>query len=560
MSTPASTDVSTGASTGVPTNAPTETEVLISGAGPTGLVLAIDLTRRGIRHRLVERDERGFPGSRGTGIQPRSLEVMDDLGTVGALLASGGPVPPMQTWEGTERVREWDLVEPGEPSPGVPYPDVLMCPQWRTVEVLYARLEELGGRVDFSTELTGFTQDADGAGVTAELRHADGTVETVRAAYLVAADGGRSTVRKALGVPFEVEAVDARPALIADVRMTGFEQAGIDRDHWHMWPTAPGGLFGLRPLEAMADTIQIMAFYADTTYEPKPERDAAPEALARLITERTGLTGLVPEETIWASSFRPKAGMAARFRTGRVFLAGDAAHIHSPAGGQGLNTSLQDAYNLGWKLGAVLRLGAPDALLDTYDAERMQVAADVLALSTRVHAQDRTLGVERGLSRRGKETHQLTLHYRTGPLARELRRGLPEGSEEGAAKSGSEDVLRAGDRAPDAPCTNASGAPFSLFDAFRGPHFTLLDLTGSDAEGEPAAAAVADAEWVRTYRIGGAAPDLIDAGGHAKAAYGTGLFLVRPDGYVGLATDDAADVRAYLAEVSGIGAIPEIRP
>ncbi|MFF7728325.1 FAD-dependent monooxygenase [Streptomyces sp. NPDC008001] len=531
--------------------ASTDTEVLIAGAGPTGLVLAIDLTRRGIRHRLVEREGRGFPGSRGTGIQPRTLEVMDDLGTVEALLASGGPVPPVQSWEGTERGREWELVERGEPSPGVPYPDALMCPQWRTVEVLYERLEALGGGVEFNTALAGFTQAEDGSGVTAELRHADGTVETVRAGYLVAADGGRSTVRKALGVPFEVEAVDARAALIADVRMSGFERAGIDRDHWHMWPTAPGGLLGLRPLEGMPDAVQIMAFWADAAYEPTPERDATPEALTRLITERTGLTGLVPEEVTWASAFRPKAGMAEHFRTGRVFLAGDAAHIHSPAGGQGLNTSLQDAYNLGWKLGAVLRHGAPDALLDTYDAERMQVAADVLALSTRVHSQDRTLGFERGLSRRGKETHQLSLHYRTGPLARELRRDLPE------------EALQAGDRAPDAPCTDASGAPFSLFDAFRGPHFTLLDLTGPDAgAGGPAADAVADAvadvEWVRTYRVGGPAPDLIDAGGHAAAAYGKGLFLVRPDGYVGLATDDPADIRAYLAEVSAIPVAPAI--
>ncbi|MGW2599727.1 FAD-dependent monooxygenase [Streptomyces klenkii] len=515
-----------------------DVEVLIAGAGPTGLVLAIDLTRRGIRHRLVEQESRGFPGSRGTGIQPRSLEVMDDLGTLPALFASGRPVPPMQTWEGAERGRVWDLVESGEPSPGVPYPAPLMCPQWRTVEVLYERLEELGGRVDFSTGLAGFTQDEHG--VTAELRHADGTVETVRAGYLVASDGGRSAVRKALGVPFEVEIVDARAALIADVRMSGFERAGVDRDHWHVWPKTPDGLFGLRPLECAEGTIQIMAFWTDTSYEPHPERDATPEALSRLITERTGLTGLVPEEIIWASSFRPKAGMAERFRTGRVFLAGDAAHIHSPAGGQGLNTSLQDAYNLGWKLGAVLRHGAPDALLDTYDTERTQVAADVLSLSTRVHGQDRSIGFDRGMSRRGKETHQLTLNYRNGPLARELRRDLPE------------DGLRAGDRAPDAPCTDASGAPFSLFDAFRGPHFTLLDLTGSDAAAGAAAAAVADVDWVRTYRVGGPAPDLADAGGHAKAAYGTGLFLVRPDGYVGLATDDAADVRAYLAQVSAI--------
>ncbi|MGK5732401.1 FAD-dependent monooxygenase [Streptomyces sp. URMC 124] len=528
--------------TAAPVTAALDTEVLIAGAGPTGLVLAIDLTRRGIRHRLVEKEGRGFPGSRGTGVQPRSLEVMDDLGAVKALLAAGGPIPTMQTWEGTERGREWQLVEPGDPSPGVPYPNVLMCPQWRTVEVLYERLEALGGRVDFNTGLTGFTQDEHG--VTAELRHADGTVETVRAGYLVAADGGRSAVRKALGVPFEVEIVDERHALIADVRMTGFERAGIDRTHWHMWTSAPGGLLGLRPLEGTTDTLQIMAFWQDTSYVPDPARDATPEALARLIAARTGLTGLVPEEVIWASAFQPKAGMAARFRDGRVLLAGDAAHIHSPAGGQGLNTSLQDAYNLGWKLGAVLRHGAPDALLDTYDAERTQVAADVLKLSTRMHGQDRSVGLERGLSRRGKETHQLTLTYRTGPLARELRRDLPE------------DGLRAGDRAPDAPCTDASGAPFTLFDAFRGPHFTLLDLTGSDAVGEQAAAAVADAEWVRMYRVGGTAPDLVDAGGHAADAYGKGLFLIRPDGYVGLATDEAADVRAYLARVSGIAAAP----
>ncbi|MEU8549455.1 FAD-dependent monooxygenase [Streptomyces roseoverticillatus] len=519
-----------------------DVEVLIAGAGPTGLVLAIDLARRGIRHRLVEQEERGFPGSRGTGVQPRSLEVLDDLGAVAALLASAGPIPPMQSWQGTERGRVWPLVEPGDPSPNVPYPDALMCPQWRTVEVLYERLEELGGRVDFSTGLTGFTQDEHG--VTAELRHADGTLETVRAGYLVASDGGRSAVRKALGVPFEVQVVDQRHALIADVRMSGFEDVGVDREHWHMWTSAPGGLFGLRPLELTADTIQIMAFWSDTAYVPDPARDATPEALARLIAERTGLTGLVPEEVIWASSFQPKAGMAERFRTGRVLLAGDAAHIHSPAGGQGLNTSLQDAYNLGWKLGAVLRHGAPDALLDTYDAERTQVAADVLELSTRVHGQDRSVGFERGMSRRGRETHQLTLNYRRGPLARELRRDLPE------------DGLRAGDRAPDAPCTDASGAPFSLFDAFRGPHFTLLDLTGSEAVGGPAAAAVADVEWVRVYRVGGPAPDLVDAGGHAKAAYGTGLFLVRPDGYVGLATDEAADVRAYLAQVSAPARVP----
>ncbi|UQI49566.1 FAD-dependent monooxygenase [Streptomyces sp. HU2014] len=505
-----------------------DVEVLIAGAGPTGLVLAIDLARRGVRHRIVERSERGFPGSRGTGIQPRTLEVLDDLGAVAALRAAGGPCPLIQVWEGPRRVRERDLVHRAEAGPATPYPELLMLPQWRTVEVLYGRLEELGGTVDFSTGMTGFDQDADG--VTATLRHADGSEETVRAEYLVAADGGRSTVRKALGVPFTGEPVDPRPVLIADVMLEG-----VDRGHWHMWPKAEGGLLALRPLEG-AETFQVIAGFEDVTYEPEVSRDATPEALLALLERRTGLPGLRVGEVTWASVYRARAAMAERFRTGRVFLAGDAAHIHSPAGGQGLNTSVQDAYNLGWKLGAVLRHGAPDTLLDSYDTERVRVAADVLGLSTSVHAADRAHS-EDGLHRRGPETLQLGLNYRESPLTREARRDVPEGA------------LRAGDRAPDAPCVDTSGAEVRLFDAFRGPHFTLLDLTG-----EPAPRPVPDAPWLHTYRVGGPDADLHDAGGHAKAAYGSGLFLIRPDGYVGLATDEAGDIAAYVGAVGVVTA------
>ncbi|MCD9142778.1 FAD-dependent monooxygenase [Streptomyces albireticuli] len=504
-----------------------DVEVLIAGAGPTGLVLAIDLARRGIRHRVVERSERGFPGSRGVGIQPRTLEVLDDLGAVDALRAVGGPCPLVQIWEGPERVRERDLVHRAAAGPATPYPELLMLPQWRTVEVLYGRLEDLGGAVDFSTEMTGFSQDGDG--VTATLRRADGSEETVRAGYLVGADGGRSAVRKALGVPFTGEPVDPRPVLIADAVLEG-----VDRGHWHMWPKAEGGLLAVRSLEG-AETFQVIARFEDVTYEPEVTRDATPEALLALLERRTGLPGLRVGEVTWASVYRARAAMAERFRTGRVFLAGDAAHIHSPAGGQGLNTSVQDAYNLGWKLGAVLRHGAPDALLDSYDTERVRVAADVLGLSTSVHADDRAHS-EDGLHRRGPETLQLSLHYRESPLTRETRRDVPEGA------------LRAGDRAPDAPCVDASGAEVRLFDAFRGPHFTLLDLTG-----EPPRQPLPAAPWLRTYRVGGPDADLHDTGGHAKTAYGSGLFLIRPDGYVGLATDEVGDVAAYVRAVAVAG-------
>ncbi|MEU4208574.1 FAD-dependent monooxygenase [Streptomyces sp. NPDC026206] len=496
-------------------------EVLIAGAGPTGLVLAIDLARRGIRHRLVDRAPRGFPGSRGTGLQPRTLEVLEDLGVLPAVRAAGGPCPPMMSWKGATRIGEWDLVERTAPTPAVPYGEVLMLPQWRTVEILNARLAELGGRVDFDTELTDFTQDTDG--VTATLTRTDGERETVRVDYLVGTDGGRSTVRSALGIGFDGDVVDPQPVLLADAFIDGLE-----RTHWHIWPEAPGGMVMLRPLEG-TETFQLMArFDDDPAHRPDAERDATPKALQRLITDRTGRTDLRVGEVTWSSTFRARAAMAERFRTGRVFLAGDAAHVHSPAGGQGLNTSVQDAYNLGWKLDAVLRANAPDTLLDTYESERMDVAAGVLGLSTRVHQADRS-----GAARRGAETHQLTIGYPAGPLTRELREDVPEGA------------LRAGDRAPDAPCKDPSGATVRLFEAFRGPQFTLLAVGYEDAlpdfEGGPA----------HTYRVEGPTPDLRDPDGHAREAYGSGLFLIRPDGYIALATDDPSDVAAYWRTVSG---------
>lgn len=488
----------------------TSTEVLIAGAGPTGLVLACDLARRGIACRVVERESRSFPGSRAMGLQPRTLEVFDDLGVIDAIRAAGGPIQRLQSWDGTTRVGEWDPIERAEPSPHVPYGEILMLPQWRTVEILQAHLEGLGGSVEFDRELTGFDQDADG--VTARLSGPDGTKRAVRASYLVAADGGRSTVRKALGVGFPVTALDTDPTLIADVLLDGF-----DRTHWHVWPTAPGGRVAVRPLEG-ADFCQLLAYFEGAGPDFTP--DATPEAVQQLLVERTGHQDVRVHEVRWSSLLRVKAGAADRFRIGRVLLAGDAAHIHSPTGGQGLNTSIQDAYNLGWKLGAALR-GASDALLDTYEAERLPVAQDVLALSTRVFEEDR-VAKDRGFAQRGGDIFQLGLGYRDSPLTRECREGLAD------------DALRAGERAPDAPC-----GPVRLFDLFRGPHATLLAFGGTDAP---------VSERYRLVRVGrpGELGDVIDVDGHAHKAYGDrGLFLVRPDGYVALATEDPADLAAY---------------
>ncbi|MER8043830.1 FAD-dependent monooxygenase [Streptomyces sp. NPDC094032] len=471
-----------------------ETDVVIVGAGPTGLVLAIDLARRGVRALLVEKADRLFPGSRGKGIQPRSQEVLDDLGALGGILAAGSPYPRMRAWEGAERRGEWDMMARSEPTERVPYANVLLIPQSRTQEVLYARLRELGGDVRFGTALTGFRQSEDG--VEAELF----TGATVRAAYLVAADGGRSTVRAALGIGMTGETVDPRPMLVADVRLA--PGAIVDRGNWHVWPKAPGGAVALCPLPG-GDQFQLIATFDDEAAAV----DTAPLAVRELLADRAPLAATDVVEVLWASDFRARAAMADRFRDGRVFLAGDAAHVHSPAGGQGLNTGIQDAYNLGWKLDRVLRHGAPTALLDSYEAERLPVAADVLGISTRLHRESAT----RETTQRGEEVQQLTLGYRDSPLAVETRSGLAHGA------------LRAGDRAPDGPYGDGA----RLFDVFRGPHLTLL------AVGVPLPP-LADGT-VRTARLAAYEP------------YGTGLFLIRPDGYVGWAGADADGLDSYLA-------------
>ncbi|SEC29380.1 FAD-dependent monooxygenase [Streptomyces sp. TLI_105] len=474
-----------------------DTDVVIVGAGPTGLVLAIDLARRGVRALLVEKADRLFLGSRGKGIQPRSQEVFDDLGALPAIRAAGSPYPRMLGWEGAERQGEWDMVERSEPTEQVPYAEVLLIPQSRTQEVLYERLVELGGDVLFGTALTGLRQSEEG--VVAELS----TGETVRASYLVASDGGRSTVRKALGIGMTGETVDPRPMLVADVRLS--PDAIVDRGNWHIWPKAPGGGVALCPLPG-GDQFQLIAAFEDEA----AVEDTTPEAVRALVAARTPLTGADIVEVVWASGFRARAAMADRFRDGRVFLAGDAAHVHSPAGGQGLNTSVQDAYNLGWKLGQVLRHGAPPALLDSYEAERQSIAADVLGISTRIHR----AGAGGESTQRGAEVQQLGLGYRDSTLSVETRDGLAD------------DALRAGDRAPDGPCGEGR-----LFDLFRGPHFTLLGV------GVPLPVSVP--EQLRTARLAAYEP------------YGTGLFLIRPDGYVGWAGATADGLDDYLTTVGG---------
>ncbi|HTU46795.1 MAG TPA: FAD-dependent oxidoreductase [Bryobacteraceae bacterium] len=503
-----------------------DVQVLVVGAGPTGLALACDLARRGVQFRLIDKASAYFIGSKGKGLQPRTLEVMDDFGIADQIVGNGKFHVPFRAYEGAKVLGERDPHEGRHPTPSTPYASPLLTPQWRVEEALRQLLERNGGQVELATELVALEQDADT--VTATLAR-DGKQERVRCRYLVAADGGKSFVRKHLQVPFEGETWKEERMYVGDVRLRG-----LDRDAWHSWPNHPDGWLALCPLPS-TDEFQFQAQVA-----PADEREPTLELFQHLVKQRTGGMDVELTEAPWLSLYRPNVRMVSRYRNGRVFLTGDAAHVHSPAGGQGMNTGIQDAYNLGWKLGCVLE-GAPDALLDTYEEERLPVAANVLGLSTKLYRQI-TSGVDEDKVRRDAVTLQLGITYKEMSLSKN------------AGCTGLK--IAAGDRAPDAPGLNAAGSPVRLFDFFRGPHFTLLRLFEGDGNME-------QNEWRGVERLDvRASPETkstrqiyVDAFGHFAAAYGGSkgeYILIRPDGHVGWigSADNLSDLDQYLGRIS----------
>jgi 2-polyprenyl-6-methoxyphenol hydroxylase-like FAD-dependent oxidoreductase len=308
----------------------------------------------------------------------------------------------------------------------IPYPNLWLVPQHRTEAVLRERLAELGGQVEFGTVFESVEQEEQ----RVTVRLSTGEPVSVTAKYLIGCDGGHSAVRKAVGLALNGEALSDKLSFVADM-----EIPDLDHTVWHIWPLVKGGPIALCPL---------------------PE-----ESLFQMTAPRAPLESL--EDAVYkvckckvlrihsSSSYRPASRMVDRYRAGRVFLAGDAAHLHPPTGGQGLNTGIQDAYNLGWKLASVLR-GGPESLLDTYEEERLPVAAAVLGLSSQLY-KTRSL-------KRGEATNQLALHYRASSLSS----GAPMGR------------LHPGDRMPNLQLANGN----KLFDEMRGTHATeVLTKTGA---------------------------------------------------------------------------------
>lgn len=348
---------------------PTSTSVLVVGAGPTGLTVAIALALRGHDITVVDDQAAGANTSRAAVVHARTLEALEPLGVSNRLVERGVHAPRF-----TIRDRDRVLVPVPFGQPPTAYPYTLMISQAETEAVLLQRLTELGGTVVRPATVAGLDQDADGVTVT----FADGA--QVRADYVIGADGMHSTVRDQAGIAFEGATYDESFAL-ADVKLSG----GVPDDEVILY-FSPAGLVVVAPLPD--GTHRIVA----TVDTAPPEPDAA--FVQHLLDTRGPAADPVSvEDVVWSSRFRVHHRVADTYRSGRIVLAGDAAHVHSPAGGQGMNAGITDAVVLGSALHSILS-GASATLLDDYTATRRPVAKQVVALAdrlTRLATADRAL-------------------------------------------------------------------------------------------------------------------------------------------------------------------------
>jgi 2-polyprenyl-6-methoxyphenol hydroxylase-like FAD-dependent oxidoreductase len=343
---------------------PSTTDVLIVGAGPTGLALGCVLAAQGTGFLLVDRLNEGANTSRAAVIHSRTLEVLEELGVTARLHARGHVVPRFS-------VRDRDHVLATIQFDGLParYPHTLMVPQQVTEAVLSDRLRELGGGVSRGWTVTGVVPGDTGVDVT--LSREGGEQQTVRARYLVGADGMHSVVRERAGIGFKGDAYE-HSFVLADVRL----EWSIRADEVMLF-FSPEGLVVVAPLPEGRHRIVA-------TLDDAPEHPGL-EDVQRLLDTR----GPVAEparvrEVIWSSRFRVHHRLADRYRAGRILLAGDAAHVHSPAGGQGMNTGIQDAVMLGHALSAVIAGRAGERELDRYERVRRPVAERVVAFTDRM--------------------------------------------------------------------------------------------------------------------------------------------------------------------------------
>ena len=493
----------------------TRSDVLIVGAGPTGLALALWLTRLGAKVRIIDKTAAPGTTSRALAVQARTMELYGQLGLAGEILAAGHRTPAVNLWVRGAKAARVPFEDVGAGL--TPYPFLLTYPQDEHERLLVAHLETLGGTVERCTELVSF--DEAGDKINARLRRADGAEEACEAAYIAGCDGARSLVRETLGAGFGggtyrqvfyvADVVAAGPAIDGELHID-LDEA----DFLGVFPMAGEGRARLigTVRDERADHPETLKF-----------EDVSDRAIKHLKVEVAKVN--------WFSTYRVHHRVAEHFRKGRAFLLGDAAHIHSPAGGQGMNTGIGDAINLAWKLATVLDGRAPDGLLDSYEAERIGFARRLVATTDRVFSFatadgpvaellrtrfaplviPRVIGLEAAREYLFRTVSQITLNYRGGPLS--------------VGKAGQ---VHGGDRLPWAPVGDG--------DNFASLSSMTWQIHVYGAAGAELAAWCAERGLPLFQYVW--RPEHEAAGLMQNA-----LYLLRPDGYLALA-DEAASASA----------------
>ena len=460
--------------------------VLIVGAGPTGLTLACELARLQVPFRIIDQADRPSLTSKALAVHARTLEHFDQMGLAHTLHAAGVEIHTINVYAG-----EKQLIAFGFDQLDSNFPFILSLPQSQTEHILTNHLISLNRNIERGCELIDFTQYD--AGVSAQIKHHDGSLETVETKWLVGCDGAHSTVRKRLELPFAGHQLE-ETFILADVKIDWT----LDPTSFHSF-FSDDGLFGIIPMPG-----QTYRIVANVTKREKaqPESDPTLEDMQILMNRRTSTHGIVYEPT-WFSRFRIHQRMVPRYRVQNVLLAGDAAHIHSPAGGQGMNTGIQDAVNLAWKLALVTHGHAPETLLDSYHAERHPIGKALLdtterttrmatlrhpvARAVRDHVASWLTSLSVVQHRVTEQMTMLDINYRESPIIEEHHATLSQThllsdtDTESPSLSQRRDFStapHAGDHAPDGSITITSGQTTRLFNHLEKAKHNLLIFDG----------------------------------------------------------------------------------
>ena len=496
-----------------------DTEVLVVGSGPTGLMLANQLTRQGVKPVIIEKNPGPARETRALGVHARTLEIYSQMGLAERALALGRRMTGAHLWANGEDAAHVPLGDIGQGMS--PFPYVLILGQDENERILGDDLRAHGVEVHWQHELVGFKEDAEG--IMADVRAPDGASLSMRARWLAGCDGARSTVRSIAGIDF-VGAPYEEVFFVADTEATGSMTA--DELNVYFWRHGFHIFFPMRG----TNRWRVVGILPE---ELRGREGVTFEEVIPSIRDEAG-DDLNFHQCAWFSTYRIHHRRARHFQQGRAFLLGDAAHVHSPVGAQGMNTGLQDAYNLAWKLALVAQGRAGDALLRTYALEREPFADwllkstdrafEILVSDSPVVSRVRSSVAPRILQAAlqsdwirhaiFRTVSQIGIHYRSSPLSQE-EPGLKEGG------------VRAGDRFPWLRLRRTpTGQVEDVFRWFDGKDFTLIDVPWEGNEQELKRAGI---------------------------AAGTS-FLVRPDGYVGLVASSpgARWVKDYLRERVGL--------